>query len=484
MTPSPTSRTPWLLLGLLTAAAMLLHGYHYGVQDQAIYLPAVKQLLNPALYPHDSAFFLSQTRWTWFDEIMAASVRIAIVSLELRLLIWHVLTVFAALLGCWRIAARCFATPPERWGAVLMVAAVLALPATGTQAPLLDNYVHPRNFATAAILLALAAALDRRLTAILWLALGAMFHPLMAAIGAVHIAIMVFWNRDRVISIAAAAVPLLAVPLGPAAWREVLETRRHLFPLRWAWYEWLGVVVPLLFLFWFSTHAIKHSQPTAARVSRRIAVSTAIFIAVAILVSVAPALETLIPAQPMRGMHLAFLLFFFFLGGWLGGAFCKTNLLRWTALLLPVCLAMSCWQWRTYPATPHIEFPGAASRNEWVQAFDWVRANTRPDALFALDPMHMESPGNDSHGFRALAERSMLADYTKDRAVAALSPDIAVRWLAEWQATEAWRSFGPADFAALRQKHGVTWLILSREQSGALECPWRSENLAVCQIQP
>ena len=43
------------LLGLLllTLAALLIHGYHLGVEDQAIYLPAIKHHLNPSLYPFD-----------------------------------------------------------------------------------------------------------------------------------------------------------------------------------------------------------------------------------------------------------------------------------------------------------------------------------------------------------------------------------------------------------------------------------------------
>jgi hypothetical protein len=36
------------------------------------------------------------------------------------------------------------------------------------------------------------------------------------------------------------------------------------------------------------------------------------------------------------------------------------------------------------------------------------------DAYFALDPEHMRLPGEDQHGFRAIAEHSMLADRVKD----------------------------------------------------------------------
>jgi hypothetical protein len=59
--------------------------------------------------------------------------------------------------------------------------------------------------------------------------------------------------------------------------------------------------------------------------------------------------------------------------------------------------------------------PGRASANPWLQAFDWIRQNTPTDAYFALDPEYMAAPGEDYHSFRALAERSQLADNIKDR---------------------------------------------------------------------
>lgn len=481
--PVVLPRSPWFLLGILTLAAILLHGYHLGVQDHAIYLPAIKKLLDPALYPHDAPFFLSQARWMWFDEIIAAATRLTHLPVDWLLFLLHPVTVFFALLGCRQLSVRCFRTEPERWGALIMVAAVLSLPATGTLAALLENYVHPRNPAIAALLMAFPAALNRRWSALLWLALGALFHPLMVAIGAVHIGIVCFWRPPIAGTLAAGfLLPFFALTPESTAWQQVLATRRHLFLLRWTWYEWLGVVVPLLFLFWYSRRAREEDGPAGSRVAHRIVFSTLLFIAAGIFVSVTPGFERLIPAQPMRGVHLTFLLFFFFVGASLGGWFCKTNLLRWALVLIPVCLGMSFLQWRYYPATAHIEWPGARSQNEWMQAFAWIRANTPRDALFALDPLHMEMTGQDSHGFRAFAERSMLADYVKDRAVAGLTPSMAPRWLAEWRAQKNWKHFQPDDFARLRQLFGVTWVLLPRPAPASFDCPWTGKNLAVCRV--
>ena len=67
-----------------------------------------------------------------------------------------------------------------------------------------------------------------------------------------------------------------------------------------------------------------------------------------------------------------------------------------------------------FPASAHLEWPGAFPQNRWAQSFLWIRENTPVDAIFALDPSHKNIPGEDTEGFRALAQRSMLADPAVD----------------------------------------------------------------------
>src|SRR5579862_5487467 len=68
-----SSATAWdgFYLILLTAAALLVHGYHIGIEDMAVYLPAIKKLLHPSLYPYDANFFLLYTQWTSFHHFVA-----------------------------------------------------------------------------------------------------------------------------------------------------------------------------------------------------------------------------------------------------------------------------------------------------------------------------------------------------------------------------------------------------------------------------
>ncbi len=50
-------------------------GYHPGLEDDGVYLAAVKADLNPALFPHNADFFRLQMQATLFDAWMAHFVR-------------------------------------------------------------------------------------------------------------------------------------------------------------------------------------------------------------------------------------------------------------------------------------------------------------------------------------------------------------------------------------------------------------------------
>ncbi|MGH9795972.1 MAG: hypothetical protein ACRD5G_14480 [Candidatus Acidiferrales bacterium] len=472
-----------LLLVMLALGAVLLHGYHVGVQDQAIYLPAIKKQLEPALYPHDAEFFLSQTRWMLFDEAVAWAARVT-GSLEWVLLCGQSISVFLVLLGCLRLARVCFAEVEAQWAAVCTVAAMLSLPATGTLIPLVDNYFHPRGLATAAILLVWPAALLGQPWWIAGVALALPFHPMMALTGGFHL--LVQWWKPRGRLALALAIPLLALmpqfATESEAWRAVLESRRHFFLLRWTWYEWVGVIVPVAFL-WWTWRRSKNTMPQRAHVAARLLVATGAGVAVALLISILPGLERLLLAQPMRVLHLTYIFFFLLLGGWIGQAWLGRRPLRWLVFFAPVCAVMFYVQLRTFEGSAHVDWPGAQPRNAWVRAFTWARENTPSDAKFALDPNYMQQPGEDYFGFRAFAERSALADNVKDRAVAALAPDLAAAWQEQTSDLAGWEDFSRDDFLRLRRKYGVTWAVTEASASPNLPCPYSNHAVRVCRIE-
>ena len=66
------------------------------------------------------------------------------------------------LLGCWRIARRCFPNAESHWASVSLIAAFLTMPLPGIAILLADQYLHPRTLATALILAAIVAVIDRK----------------------------------------------------------------------------------------------------------------------------------------------------------------------------------------------------------------------------------------------------------------------------------------------------------------------------------
>ncbi len=97
-----------------------------------------------------------------------------------------------------------------------------------------------------------------------------------------------------------------------------------------------------------------------------------------------------------------------------------------------------------FAASPHIEMPNMATANPWLEAFDWIKRNTPEDAYFALDPNYTTAPGEDCHGFRALAERGMMADANKDTSTVTKQPTLGRSgserlWRGKAGAASSWR---------------------------------------------
>src|SRR6202162_2219786 len=103
------------LLAVLTMFALLIMGYHPGLEDDAFYLAAIKRNLNPALYPHDAEFFRLQFQATIFDKLIAFSIRLTNLPLPWIVLLWQLTAIFFVLHGCWRNSRRCFYEAAAHW---------------------------------------------------------------------------------------------------------------------------------------------------------------------------------------------------------------------------------------------------------------------------------------------------------------------------------------------------------------------------------
>ena len=189
----------------------------------------------------------------------------------------------------------------------------------------------------------------------------------MTIFGALHLAVQ-RWKLPRE-SLAVLMVLPLAIfaPISNPAWREALGARTFLLPLRWHWYEWLGVVVPLVMLSWFAQVARRSAAKSAAgspirpvveHICRRVVVAGLLGVAGSILISTVPALERFIPTEPMRTLHFVYLMWIFMGGGLLGEYALRDRPGRWLLLLLPLCTAFYLANRLVCPTSPHIEWPG------------------------------------------------------------------------------------------------------------------------------
>ena len=476
---------------------MLVHGYHPYAEDAEIYLPGVERILHPELFPTGREFFLSHASLTLFPNLIAFSLHVTGLPMEAGLFLWHVASIFLLLLACWELSWVLFsnASAKARWGGICLVAALLTIPVAGTALYIMDQYLNPRNLAAFAGIFAVARTLEKKFVrGALWLVFAGSVHPLMAAFAfsfcVLLVAVEKFESR-------AAASPALGMATGwscllpfgisldpPTSAAYHAAAMRHEFHYiqLWRWYEWLGILAPVALFWWFGRIAQARQWRGLELMCRALILYDLIYFLAALVVDLPPRFESLARLQPLRSLHLLYILLFLIMGGFLGEFVLKNRVWRWLALFGPLSVGMFMAQSVLFPASAHIEFPGAAPKNEWAQAFVWVRDHTPADAVFALDPEFMQIAGEDTTGFRCLARRSRLADSSKDSGAVSMFPPLAEEWWTQVQAQTPWKSFRAEDFLRLKNKYGVSWVVVQQPGIAGLDCAYQNLAVRVCRI--
>ncbi len=462
-----------------------MHGYHPGAEDAEIYLPGVEKILQPELFPFNAQFFESHAHMTLFPNLIAASVEVSHLPLSVVTFFWQILSMFLLLLAAWELTGKCFSDRRARWAGVALLAALFTLPVAGTALYIMDQYINPRNLTAFAGIFAIVRILDKKyVQAGLFLLFAAAIHPLMPAFVIFYAIVLMGMRRLDFHYAGFAGLLPFAFLFQPtsAAYHQVAISHTYHYFLRWQWYEILGALAPLGILWWFSRIARARQMDNVDLLCRAFMLYESISIVAAVILSSSPRFETLARIQPMRSLYLLYIVMILLAGGFAGEYLLKNRAWRWVALFLPLCAGMFYAQRQLFPASAHIEWPGATPRNPWVQAFVWVRDNTPVDAVFALDPDHMEITGEDSNGFRAIARRSMLADAAKDGGAVTMFPPMAEEWARQVKAQSGWKNFQPQDFARLQSTYGVNWVILQQPGSGDMSCPYQNQAVMVCRL--
>ena len=474
----------FVLLAVFTVAAIAVQGYHPAVEDAEIYAPGILKALHPSLFPYNSQFFQSHASMTIFPNLIAGSIRLTHLPAWRAFLAWQIITSFLLLWACLRIARLCFAEDFAVWCGVALTASLFALPVAGTALLIVDPYLTTRSFSTPCALLAVACLLERRYFSVFFLILfTAAIHPLMAVYATTFLAVLIGLKLLPASIRIPGWIPDLSPGLFPpvtSQYHAILQTRPYFFLSNWAWYECLGLVAPFAVLIAFARLARRHCLGPMGLLCQALAIYGVLFMAVAALI--APQ-ENLAEIQPLRFLHLLYVMMFLFTGGMIGKFFLKKSPWRWVLLFVPLCAGMAYAQDRLTPASQHFELPGRESQNAWVQAFSWVRHNTPENAYFALDPRYMGLSGEDQHGFRALAQRSALADAVKDSGAASMFPALASPWTDQVNAQWGWETFHREDFLRLRKNYGVDWVVVQSPGVPGLPCPYVTGQLLVCRIE-
>lgn len=514
------------LVTALTVAAVLIHGYHPYAEDGGVYVPEIKRLIDPALYPRGAEFVVGHLQYSLFAPMIAGLVRVSHVSLDVVLFAAYLASFWVVLLAAWMLAERCFEGRPARCGAVSLLAVWMTLPIAGTSLMLMDPYVTARSFSTPCALLALVCALDWRLPveaaggrsgtmgprcglllcAAALLATTAM-HPLMGgfAVGTVLMLVAVtssdnaartwFPSGLAFAALALAAGCVLAAPQESDAYRQVVATRTYWFLSRWHWYELVGIVAPLLLL--GLAGAKRWGTATSApleALARTAVASGAIATAVAVIFA-RSSMQTHLVArlQPLRTFQLVYIVMILMLGGALGERLLRRKPWRWVATFLALGMVMVETGRATFPASAHIEWPEAFARstvgrlfgrqtNSWQEAFVWIRENTPRDAVFALDPHYITASGEDAQSFRAVAERSALPDYSKDGGVVTNEPGLASEWIQGQTAQRELEGEDDAHRLAALVPLGVGWVVLQKSTTTGFNCMYENRAVKVCRL--
>ena len=318
-----------------------------------------------------------------------------------------------------------------------------------------------------------------------------LFHPIMGAFG-VSLCLMYFGvckglgalpALDTAPSLKTLVVPgsWLFAPATPS-WRTALRQHSYYTLQGWHWYELLGAVAPPALLFFLARLGHKRCNAKYVQLAATLVVYSTLQFAIASLMLLPSSFQRLASLQPMRYLHLTFLLMALLAGAALAEYVLVDRVWLWLLIFVPLAAVNGYAQRLRYPSTQNLELPWSAPKRDWLKAFVWIRANTPKNAIFALDPEYLALAGEDNHSFRALAERSSLVDARKDAAVVTQVPKLGDIWQSQHDEQIGWETWTATGFSQLAATTPVRWIVVSPAQGRNLQCPYRNTSVSVCKL--
>ncbi len=497
---SATRRSSWnflqrpaVFISGLTLVALLIQGYHPFVDDAAIYIAGIEKVIHPSLFPVHAEYVLPHLKHSLFSIALGWLVRGLHIPLRYALFLSYVASLWMMIFACWRLSRLLFSSPRGRAGAMLLMTATLTLPVAGSAIFIIDPYLTARSFSTPLTLFAIAFALERRMLATTVCLLGAVIlHPLMAAYACGYVIALALVRARRWGALAATAAGVMLIGIiashagallgASPAYRVATISRDYFFLDNWQWFEIFGLFPPLVaaFVYLFrSRFRIRSNYGLIAAVSLYVGALANLF---AVCYTRTDDSFLLARLQVLRSFQIIYILFFLLLGSLLGQYVLGRRWWAWAGGFTAVAALMFSVQLSLYPALKHLEWPWARSHNPWAQAFLWIRHNTPQDAYFAVDPYYQQMPKEDTLGFRAMAERSVLPDWSKDGGVAAIDPALAQQWWNQVTQTKDFSHWNDQQRIETLAPYGVNWIVLPASAPTRFACPYQNSAVRVCHL--
>jgi hypothetical protein len=479
---------PFLVLATLNSA-----GYRYGASDQAFYLPAMLERLDPALFPRDSDLIGSQAKLTLVDETLAALARALPVDLPVLFAGFYAVSLALLAWGGIGVAEQLFRT---RWAIAALLAALTlrhAITKTGTNT--LEGYFHPRQLAFGLGIVALAGFLRRGLgPSTMLLALAAMIHPTTAVWFIVWIGVAAFVAEPRHHSALALAgagaliAAVFAVTLGPlqgrlapmdAEWLATLNAKDYLFPLHWpapAWLVNLGYI-PVILMLWRRRRDASLLAPRETGVVAG-CLSLVVIFAVAVVLhgwNIALAIQL----QPSRIFwmidFMAITYAVWFLCEDVRPSARRAAIGAAVILLLTVIRGGYVALVR-FPERPM--FALGINDNDWGRAMAWGRTSTEVGSAWLANPFHAAIYGTS---VRVAGHRDVFVEEIKDSAIGMYDRPVAMRTRERVAALGDFSTLTPERVRALASQYDIDYLVT--EQALDLPAAFRSGRLTVYRLR-
>ncbi len=467
-------------------------GYRYGIGDQAFYVPAVVQHLNPNLFPRDRAMLHAQDRFMLYDDATAAAARATGISVQALFFAGYVIGL-VLLYGAAVAIGRVMYT--SWWGVVLLVTLLtLRHRITQTGANTLEAYFQPRMMAFAFGAWAIAAYLRGNGAIALGLvAISFAVHPTTALWFGIWIAVALAvserqWRRPLLGAGAAGAMlSLWAVIAGPLRghlnrmdplWASAMAGKDYIFPSDWNasfWlvnFAYLGVAAAI--------HALRRRRGLALPREFGLLAGAAALVCV-FLISWPLMVAGIALALQLQTSRVFWMLDLFAAVyiAWLLAEAPPSPALRRAivAVAVVVTIGRGVFVWGVEHAGNPIVRIGFPQDN-WTDAMTWI-SNTPADTHILAAPGHAWMYGTS---VRVSGERDVYLEEVKDLALALYSREVAVEALQRIRDSQNFDALTPEQLRSLASRYDLDYLVVERDVD--LPLAYRNEQFRVYTLHP